>query len=370
MESDNFDHSLPSPKTPLAMAVEALTPPPVLETSVGHSALDNINQSEEDFTNMLAFPSIDEISEERVSELRNARGRRRANSFDVSMPVPRIKLRPRFSGQQSQLLPTPDYRSGSSMSEHSQKVVTSSFQVPSHFRSHTYDTGYSYSKVFAKAVAEESAKKNIKHDLSIPIMHPPIDLSSLERDLPLRWSTSHTLAQGLSRPIPRHHKRNDSQSNTQHSSFSDQSSGFDTPNSVYSHTTLSPSNKSAFELTGTKIIRLTPKNRSEDDSVESSLAGFLYLEADGKVECNLERKADAMTHLQNDDDENKDNFVGVRNETVEDKTFCELVKNLSSEGLNTSSNSSIVPLTPPRSPSHTSKKGDVSSPAQHLRSPL
>lgn len=293
MESDNFDHNLPSPKTPLAMAVEALTPPPVVDTSVGHNALDNINQSEEDFTNMLAFPSIDEISEERVSELRNARGRRRANSFDVSMPVPRIKLRPRFSGQQSQLLPTPDYRSGPRMSEHSQKVVTSSSQAPSHFRSHTYDTGYSYSNVFAEAVAAESSKKNIKHDLSIPMMHPPIDLSSLERDLPLRWS-SHTQAHGLARPIPRHHKRNDSQSNTQYSSFSDQSSGFDTPNSVYSHATLSPSDKSAFELTGTKIIRCTTKNRCEDDSVESSLAGFLYLEADGKVECKGERKADSM----------------------------------------------------------------------------
>jgi hypothetical protein len=77
-----------------------------------------------------------------------------------------------------------------------------------------------------------------------------------------------------------------------------------------------------------------------------------------------------QTQLKNDDDENEDNFAGVTNETVEDKTFCEIVKNLSSEGHNTSSNSSIVPLTPPRSSSNTSNKGDASSPAQHLRSPL
>ena len=301
MESDNFDQNPSSsfPETPLSVSVEALTPPPVVEPSFGHNALDNIDQSEEDFTTMLAFPSIDEISDERVSELRNARGRRRASSFDVSMPVPRIKLRPRFSGKQSQLLYAPEFHSGSRMSEHGQKVVTSSSQTPSHFRSYTYDTGFSYSNVFAEAVAAESAEKGVNNDLSLPLVHsPPLDVFSLERDLPEPLSLcDHTQTLlGFARPNPRHHRRSNRNSITPHSSLKDHSSVGDTTSSAHSQatSTLSTSDTSAFEITGIKHLRCTPRKRYEDDSVESSLVGFPYLESDGNAECKEGRNADSM----------------------------------------------------------------------------
>ena len=402
MESDEVDSKripgnfLPIVETPRTARtrVGGSTPPPVLETSVARNALDEINQSEEEFTNMLAFPSIDEVSEERVRELRRGKGRRRASSFDVSLPVPKIKLRPRFNRQLWTNINHPN-------SSHAAVV-----HPPSHFRSHTYDAGFS--NVFAEALAADSAQASSNSELFFPTLQSPLDLSSLRIGLP----QNHQKEQEVTKPIARKHKRNIYLSPTRYSSSSSNGSMTHTPNTEHSNSisAMNVSEKSAFKAPVSKMIQ----KHEDDSSVESSLAGFPYLDVNGnmeegvKEETKLEQTVSSVfrcmqmqsiinllpTYYSTFFLTNTSNFLKqqsdiisvdlkecdsggrtndgettiLSNETRGRKSFCNIIGEFSPEALEDSSASSLVLPAPPRSPSRASKLNGTPT-SQQLRTP-